>query len=74
MQLKVGTHLLRVLLLPALLLLASALALTEARHHEPVIFDPRPSPFNPNGPRTGGVQGGGGGFGGGRGGFGGGRW
>lgn len=69
MQLKVGTH-----LLPALLLLlASALALTEARHQEPLIFDPRPSPFNPNGPRTDGVRGGGGGFGGGRGGFGGGR-
>lgn len=71
MQLKVGTHVLRVLLL---LVLASALALTEARHQEPLIFDPRPSPFNPNGPRTGGVRGGGDGFGGGgRGGFGGGR-
>lgn len=71
MQLKVGTHVLRVLLL---LVLASALAMTEARHQEPLIFDPRPSPFNPNGPRTGGVRGGGDGFGGGgRGGFGGGR-
>lgn len=70
MQLKVGTHVLRVLLL---LVLASLLALTEARHQEP-IFDTRPSPFNPNGPRTGGVRGGGDGFGGGgRGGFGGGR-